>query len=341
METDVEASEYIDTWVATQISDLALISKTTKAVDSLAPWLDEQRACEIAMSRDAVQLAIDRVRSVTGSVSVGIMEGCKRATMSVNKNFIDYPVGKRLSKANSEKTRRAEDQLDMFWWSLQNEVKAICKISLVKVFENRRSYLRTLYRTPAWQEPVQLPSPAIALFKTALSEMDPNIGTCPNLPDHKTTETKRIKDKVKTRGIPAAADPRSITFQEPAAKAVHRSDTQQKPKISKKAYRVFCALLPGTHGVMQQRGKLSWDDLIAAFDAIGFVPEKLYGSVWSFTPRPKDQRAVVDVARPMQFHEPKEVRRGQKIPRPMVRTFGRRLKHAYGWECAETMFECE
>jgi hypothetical protein len=57
---------------------------------------------------------------------------------------------------------------------------------------------------------------------------------------------------------------------------------------------------------------------------------KLYGSVWIFMPRMSGE-CKAEAKRSIQFHEPKEVRRGSKIPASMVRTFGRRMKHAFGW----------
>lgn len=48
---------------------------------------------------------------------------------------------------------------------------------------------------------------------------------------------------------------------------------------------------------------------------------------------------LVDATRSIQFHEPKEVRKGHKMPPNMVRTFGRRLRHTYGWE--KGCFQCE
>ncbi|KAH9836448.1 hypothetical protein Tdes44962_MAKER08480 [Teratosphaeria destructans] len=69
-------------------------------------------------------------------------------------------------------------------------------------------------------------------------------------------------------------------------------------------------------------------------DAVGMRPEKLYGSVWVFRPEPG-----CDVAgRSIQFHEPKEVRRGGKIPSRMARVFGRRMRYTLGWEPG--MFVC-
>ena len=84
--------------------------------------------------------------------------------------------------------------------------------------------------------------------------------------------------------------------------------------------------------------EIAWTELLQAMNTIGLQPEKLYGSVWMFRPKAKGE-CKIDVNRSIQFHEPKEVRRGNKISANYVRTFGRRLKHAYGWEGG--MFVCE
>jgi hypothetical protein len=54
----------------------------------------------------------------------------------------------------------------------------------------------------------------------------------------------------------------------------------------------------------------------------GFRIEKLYGSVWQFSP------TSLDVERSIHFHEPHP--KG-KIPFEVARRHGRRLTRAYGW----------
>ncbi len=142
--------------------------------------------------------------------------------------------------------------------------------------------------------------------------------------------------------------------------------TEQMPatriKVPKRAYKVLSAFLPEPTAAHHQRTEVAWDDFLQAMSLIGFQPEKLYGSVWIFTPRSSAAELVkrgkqhkpnypwqgtntappkylVTVKRSIQFHEPKEVRKGSKMPPHMVRTFGRRFKHAFGWE--DAMFECE
>jgi hypothetical protein len=60
--------------------------------------------------------------------------------------------------------------------------------------------------------------------------------------------------------------------------------------------------------------------------SIGFVPEKLYGSVWQFSPDPEK----LAVERSIQFHEPHGA--NTKILYRIARRYGRRLNRAYGWD---------
>ena len=65
-----------------------------------------------------------------------------------------------------------------------------------------------------------------------------------------------------------------------------------------------------------------WQDFLHAMAATGFVPSKLYGSVWQFT------LTKLDVERSIQFHEPHPQ---GKIPFRTARCIARRLNRAHGW----------
>lgn len=350
LDNDTEASQYVDSWITTQFSDLALLSELDKSIDSLGPYFDTNKALAIVDRRSAsVEKAINRTRTVILKLAC-IKYVCKSSILleweSLNRNDFQYPADKRPTKENVEQMREAEQRLDMLWWTLEEEVKFTSKLNLEKIIESRMFSPRELHRTKPWKEPIILPSPQAAPQKQILGELDPNAGgfyqTSPTRED--ATPTKVIKEKVKTRGKPAAADPRAANYRGPAEQLQTPPSTPCKPpqkfKISKRAFKVMCALLPSTTSVVQQRCEIAWDELLTAFNSIGLEPEKLYGSVWIFKPMEEGIRKC-DAKRSIQFHEPKEVRRGQKIPRPMVRTYGRRLKHAFGWESAEDLFECE
>lgn len=73
-------------------------------------------------------------------------------------------------------------------------------------------------------------------------------------------------------------------------------------------------------------GEVARKDFLYAMLSIGFVPGKLYGSVWQFSPD-LDKLAV---ERSVQFHEPHNV--NTKILYCIARRHGRRLNRAYGWD---------
>lgn len=98
-------------------------------------------------------------------------------------------------------------------------------------------------------------------------------------------------------------------------------DKQPLFTLKSRAFKVFKALFfnPSQNDLP---GEIPWADFLYAMAATGFAPEKLYGSVWQFTP------ATLDVERSIQFHEPHPV---GKIPLRNARRIGRRLSRAYGW----------
>jgi hypothetical protein len=91
--------------------------------------------------------------------------------------------------------------------------------------------------------------------------------------------------------------------------------------LSKRAFKVF-SILFHTPSQSDQPGEIPWSDFLNAMASTGFSPQKLYGSVWQFTP------TELDVERSIQFHEPHPQ---SKIPYRVARRFGRRLQRAYGW----------
>ncbi|CAK3984295.1 Hypothetical predicted protein [Lecanosticta acicola] len=350
IERDSEASQYIDAWIANQFSDLALLAELNKSIDAFAPYFDQNKAhMLIARQRAAVDRAIERTRSAVVKLGASIKFVCSASDLAwdpLDKDEFLYPVDKRPTKANIEQMRKAEESLDMFWWTLDEEVKDLSKMSLERTLDSRMFQPRgSLYRTKPWKEPIQLLSPETPR-KQVLGELDPNVPrvfeSAPH--DNGTTPTRTFKEKIKTRGTPAAVDPRLDGHRGPLEQLPTPPETPSKPahnfKIPKKAFKILCALLPSPSSVLQQRCEIAWEEFLMAMQCIGLEPEKLYGSVWIFSPM-EGELLKCDARRSIQFHEPKEVRRGQKIARPMVRTYGRRLKHAFGWESAEDMFECE
>ena len=99
-------------------------------------------------------------------------------------------------------------------------------------------------------------------------------------------------------------------------------DVQPKFAVGKRALKVFNTLFH-TPTVADHAGELPWTDFLHAMASTGFSIEKLYGSVWQFTP------TKLDVENAISFHEPHPT---GKIAFRTARRIGRRLHRAYGWE---------
>lgn len=249
--------------------------------------------------------------------------------------ILDYPVTKAHTKANVNQMRRAEKALEKFWNELDGSLKSATGHSIATLMKLSVT-ARAKHRTPPWKEPLKLGSPDV---KPVLREISTNALRAHTSPSTKSEiSSSTPKTKIKTRGVPASP----VVPEAPPVEAAQDEDVPAPPtktiEVSKRSFRALDALIPAPTSTSHQRAEIAWNELLSALDEIGFQAEKLYGSVWVFKPR-EDGKCKVDVSRSISFHEPKEVRKGHKIPTNMVRTFGRRLKHAYGWEGG--MFVCE
>lgn len=137
------------------------------------------------------------------------------------------------------------------------------------------------------------------------------------------TKSKQ-KTKTKTKGVgqltetakPAPESPRDPPGR-PKAKPTIKLD-----KLDKATQKVFATLF-FTPGQTSLPGEIPWVDLLRAMGSAGFASQKLYGSIWQFTPVGRD------VERSIQFHEPHP---GVKIRFEVARRMGRWLGRAYSWK---------
>jgi hypothetical protein len=135
-----------------------------------------------------------------------------------------------------------------------------------------------------------------------------------------------VKTKIKTRGIaqpPASEQPQQVHEEHPQELGL---DQQPTFILKKRDFKVFSSLFYKPES-QEQPSEIPWSDFLHAMASIGFVIEKLYGSVWQFTP------TNLDVERSIHFHEPHP---HDRISFHVARRYGRRLNRAYGW--IESMF---
>ncbi|KAK4549472.1 hypothetical protein LTR36_006469 [Oleoguttula mirabilis] len=337
LDTEPPASQLVDTWLLGHFSDLALLSELKVRIDSLVPWSDSWRVCGVRESKTAAK-NVGTLLRVDGVFREAFYTACTKTDTlgDPNSTHWRYPADKRPSKANVEQMRHAEGHLDDYWEEIDEKVRFNTTRDLMDILDARGLHLRTLHRTPRWKEPIILPAATTAQPLVALQALTLNNSLLQGLTDKVCTPKKA---KIKTRGTPAPA-PVATSRLVPATVMAVEPDPPLLAGVTvpKRAYKVLSAMLPPTGAEYHHCPEVAWDELLHTMNAIGLQPEKLYGSVWNFKPV-SECKVELDLKRSIQFHEPKEVRRGSKIPPNMVRTFGRRLKHAFGWEAG--MFECE
>ena len=218
----------------------------------------------------------------------------------------------------------AEASLDEFWTAVDHTLRKRIGSKLEDTaFRKLLSQPRILQRTPQWIEPKRGQSgpksqPDTETLLEPLSELYLNL-------DRKregTTGHQILKEnasssfKPKTRGTASSAAPSERTNASPSGLPDQPTFT-----IDARALKVFRTLFY-TPSVSATPGEVAWTDFLHAMHSTGFIPEKLYGSIWQFTP------TKLDVERSIQFHEPHPA---GKLPYKTARRFGRRLERAYGW----------
>lgn len=131
--------------------------------------------------------------------------------------------------------------------------------------------------------------------------------------------------KQKTRGLAGQPQPNHSAVEQSTLAPGALYDDQPTFAVDARALKVFRTLFY-TPSVSATPGEVVWTDFLHAMGSIGFLIEKLYGSVWQFQP------TKLDVERSIQFHEPHP---GGKMGYRVARRFGRRLEKSYGW-CSGT-----
>jgi hypothetical protein len=242
--------------------------------------------------------------SLTGITQYGMPAGGK----------FNYPSDKRRTKQNTEKMIEAEKNLDHFWSLYDTRWKKLVGKTMDASMGEHVPIHRgqPLERTAPWVEP----APKTKEDKEVGSSTSFTPLDIPQAAYYDPTKAV-TKAKLKTKGV---ASKGSISQPFPVA-AGEQPDKQPVLKVDKRTLKVFSMLfhIPNVH---DQPGEIPWKDFLYAMSRTGFVPQKLYGSIWQFTPQ------NLDVERTIQFHEPHP---GVKLPFTWARRIGRRLWRAYGW----------
>jgi hypothetical protein len=233
----------------------------------------------------------------------------------------NYPIAKRRTRENVEILRNAERNLDVFWRKVDQQLGSNCGGLGESAVHRLLAQGRQLQRTPEWVEPeregVQPRDEELYIPFSQLSFNDN--GSCDQ--SLRQSSDQQPKEKIKTRKGGDSGDvPAEAEVVIPSAEA----QTEPAFALNARALKVFKTVF-FTPSLTSTPGEVAWADFLYAMVSVGFIPEKLYGAVWQFSPDPDK----LDAERSIQFHEPHGG--NSKIRYRIVRRLGRRLNRAYGW----------
>ena len=316
--SSVKAKNLISSWITEKISDLAVLSHCIHQIELYQPWAASFET-EMAGKQEDLELDLQRTQKAFGEYFTASVDRSLVSLGAPHDGRFRYPADKRRTRENTEAMQLAEKNLDKFWCEFDRQFKSVYASSpRVRCLLSQR----ILERTPAWVEPVE--SSRSAKAYTIDVEAEPLVKRLSELNFDLERRSERTigrdspstKSKIKTRGI-SSAQPLTVS----TIATENQLDRQPNFQIDKRALKVFKTIFHSP-SVSSQPGEIAWHDFVYALSSTGFLAEKLYGSVWQFTP----QR--LDVERGIHFHEPHP---SGKIPFLVARRHGRRLNRAYGW----------
>ncbi|KAF2688061.1 hypothetical protein K458DRAFT_401459 [Lentithecium fluviatile CBS 122367] len=320
IQSEPKARALISPYVADVISNLSVTSEGLRQLQMYQPWAQTFETSLVGKEEGIKKEFVETTKD--WGLVMGAMDGPNQMNIvrlgQPEERKFYHPVERRRTKENVEAMRSAEQNLDAFWSAVDKNMRTRMGKGLEHTALWRfLSKSKILNRTPEWIEPEKQPKQTdVEGISKPLSELYFDL----ELRTERTvdrSQTAQPTPRTKTRGAPATPATASAVPQ-PDDKA----DKQPTFQLDIRALKVFRALfyVPSLNATP---GEVPWTDFLHAMASTGFEPQKLYGSVWLFSP------TKPDVERSIQFHEPHP---SKKLPYKTARRFGRRLNRAYSWE---------
>lgn len=332
LEHDTEVSQLIDSWLLTDFVDLAVLADLQYRIKMFQPYCKSWIAADLPES--TIVYRHIRTHYYQGLLLEEAVELSSLGTQSLGNptdGRFHYPSDKRRTAETVRELQSAEAALKLYWKEMDQGMRCGC-VDVGVLLKDVLNTDPSTYTTRDWavEEAKDSTSPKGKLpggSDVPVRSLTPQIGN-----ENKKTEISSA-EKIKRKTHGTAQEGIGASAQTPpAAAAADDDDDDQPPPISipRRSFKVMSAFLPSRANISHAPREVSWDEFLHAMNTIGLVPEKLYGSVWIFKPLPPGE-GLVDLKRSIQFHEPKDVRRGNKIDFKHVRRLGDRLKRAFGW----------
>lgn len=309
IEDEKVASDMITSWVLHQLSQASILSQCIHELDLAYPY--KMPAHEDEIKEDFFKTVDAFIED--GDVKILDNKLLQLAMPTTNPTKFAYPINKRRTRENVEQMRRAEANLDIVWKAMDHE------LSRYPVFTPRVRELlatRRKERTLPWDESrdgkqqatmaVDDSQPLSDIHFELQSRTERTLSRAPRAP---------AKSKEKTKGTASGA------MMQPEQEATTPEAKEVSFSVDKRALKALRTIffVPSASSLP---GEVAWTDFCHALTSTGFAAEKMYGSVWQFTPK------SLDVENPISFHEPHP---SNRIPFVVARRHGRRLARNYGW----------
>lgn len=314
------ASELISGTVASIIGNLSIISQCIHQLEIYQPWARNFEDEAMSVQEDMEKAFASKSKPWTQMLAA--LQDVKLAkVVELGKPMLGsfiYPFDKRRTKENVEKLRRAEQDLDRFWAQVDRLMLSGPGTRPDSAAHRLLLQTHLLQRTPQWIDQLAPQAVRTPPVEQPLSAVYFNLrGGRSYEQATARTQTKTAKVKVKTRGAIDEQGSESIQPERDQKEDEH----QPCYKVDSRAFKVFRTLFFNPD-VTSTPGEVPWTDFVYAMTSVGFMAQKLYGSVWQFSPTQTDVEASI------QFHEPHP---RNKMPFMVARRQGRRLTRAYGW----------
>lgn len=321
IQSDPKQKERLSPWVARVFSDLGIMARARHEIDIYQPWAAGIMNAYVEYEKEIKEEFLKKFAAI-GELNVSFKDVSLAKLGMPSDGRFQYPSDKRRTQQVIESMRKAEQNLDTFWETIDEQYKTKTGRTLHHALHHLFTEERQLERTPEWIEPIKEPRKKTESDDSEFDKILSELSVAPKEQHPREMPTPKVK--VKTKGVGQSTDSNALqpkTRLEREQPVAQTLDVQPMMTVSKRAFKVFSTIF---HKPSQsdQPGEIAWQDFLHAMAATGFEPSKLYGSIWQFTP------TKLDVERSIQFHEPHP--RG-KIPFRTARRIGRRLSRAYGW----------
>lgn len=315
----------LSAFVHDRFSELALVSHIFEQLISILPWAANFPEM---INVYKPKTSSDNPEGDAAAVHGGLVLNNLSPSILPLSEKLYYLIDRAYNRQNVEALQKAEANLDKFWKEADYTLMLFKGKSLEEILRRNSKQPHDLRRTPPWSPPSR---PTDETSKTIEITSLENAFTAFELGVDKPGRFKAepSKTKVKTRGTgsPQKEDKHESSQNDVSSNSSLGALPPPVFEVSARASKVFRTMFHsfGSNDIHAQR-EIDWKDFLHAMTAMGFAAEKLYGSVWHFTPTTKLGGKGMDKS--IHFHEPHP---SNKIPFLTARAFGRRFYRTYGW----------